>query len=521
MQAQLPSLQRRAKLAVWLTYGFLLFLIVISVVVLSGFLYLRFTKIEYPDWLMGFAICALLLWILILFAARLPRDRFRKPGVLLTEEKQTRLFQEISNLTKLLDQPLPKKVYLTAEPNVYITYRGGFMGFGSRKVLGVGLPLFVLLNISELKAVLTHECGHYYAGDLKWAPWIYKTYEAILRILTTRSWTRTPKLFLLFARMFLRLTRQVCHHQEYAADALAARFVGPGSLVSGLQKIPLVVSANFNYNATEVDPLLHLEWKPPIAEGLKIFLNSSEGRKAAAAAAQKVDELLNLGLRTPLVEGYVTFLGSSKQRDKSAKAAARYDTHSPLQDRIAALAGMPGGEIPSHDSPALTLLEDVASLELAILKSLFPKFTSRSIQWQDVFPIAYLPAWRAELQKFPKVPQGLQGLLMGDLPDVVPDFKNISARFKLPGRLSFAEKEFGIENIIAKAITVVLEKQGAEIVHSIGEPLELCLAGQSIKPFSLVKDLRSGDITREEWQVLCHRAGIADLDLGQACRGDA
>ncbi len=243
--------------------------------------------------------------------------------------------------------------------------------------------------------------------------------------------------------------------------------------------------------------------------------------KTLTHSAQKVDVWFNAGFRTPLVEGYVTFSGSSKGREKAAAAAARYDTHPPLQDRIAALGGMPAEGIPTHDSLALTLLEDVAPLELAILKVLNPKGTWRDIQWRDVVLVAYLPAWKKEIQQQPEIVQGLQGILMGDLPAQVQDLEKMFMRFSLPGRLSNEEKEFAIELIIAKAVTVVLAKQGAEIIHSLGEPLEVRLAGQCLKPFILVKDLRSGDIFREEWQTICHRAGVIDLDLGQACRGDA
>ncbi len=278
MQYQLQSLQRRLKLAVWFTYGFFLLVLVIA----AGLLYMPFAKMSYPPSMQAFVKVGPLIAILILFAARPLKDRFRPPGPLLEQDKQPRLFQEISYITSSLDQPMPKKVYLTAEPNVYITYRGGFMGFGSRKVMGVGLTLLAVLNVTELRAVLAHECGHYSAWDLKLAPRVYKTYEALVRNLTTTK--IVPKLFLLYTKVFLGLTKTFCRQQEYAADAQAARFAGATNLASGLQKIPRAVSAGYIYNIREVDPLLNFGFKPPIADGFKTFLNSSEGRKAADSA---------------------------------------------------------------------------------------------------------------------------------------------------------------------------------------------------------------------------------------------
>ena len=78
---------------------------------------------------------------------------------------------------------MPTEVYLVADVNAFVTTRGGFMGFGSRRVMGLGLPLLQTLGVRELRAVLAHEFGHYHGGDTKLGPWIYKTRAAIGRTL--------------------------------------------------------------------------------------------------------------------------------------------------------------------------------------------------------------------------------------------------------------------------------------------------------------------------------------------------
>lgn len=57
---------------------------------------------------------------------------------------------------------MPAKVYLVPEVNAWVCERGGFMGIGSRMVMGIGLPLLKLLNVDEFKGVIAHEFGHYY-----------------------------------------------------------------------------------------------------------------------------------------------------------------------------------------------------------------------------------------------------------------------------------------------------------------------------------------------------------------------
>jgi Zn-dependent protease with chaperone function len=66
--------------------------------------------------------------------------------------------------------------------NAFVGDRGGIMGFGSRRIMGLGLPLLALLNISEFRAVLAHEFAHYYGGDTRLGPWVYKTRMAIIRV---------------------------------------------------------------------------------------------------------------------------------------------------------------------------------------------------------------------------------------------------------------------------------------------------------------------------------------------------
>ena len=92
---------------------------------------------------------------------------FRKPHEPLTVE------------TIELDEPMPREVYLIGDVNAFVADRGGFMGFGSRRVMGLGLPLLSILSVSQFRAVLAHEFAHYYGGDTSLGPWVYKTQTAI------------------------------------------------------------------------------------------------------------------------------------------------------------------------------------------------------------------------------------------------------------------------------------------------------------------------------------------------------
>jgi Zn-dependent protease with chaperone function len=90
---------------------------------------------------------------------------------------------------------MPAEVYLVPDVNAWVMQRGGLMDFGSRRVMGLGLPLMRILTCSQLRAMLAHEFGHYHGGDTKIGPWIYKTRGAIVRTvnsLGSGSWLQKP-----------------------------------------------------------------------------------------------------------------------------------------------------------------------------------------------------------------------------------------------------------------------------------------------------------------------------------------
>ena len=82
---------------------------------------------------------------------------------------------------------MPEEIYLVSDFNAWVANRGGVMGFGSRRVMGVGLPLLQILTVSQFRAVLAHEFGHYYGGDTKLGPWVYKTRGTIGRTIGNLS----------------------------------------------------------------------------------------------------------------------------------------------------------------------------------------------------------------------------------------------------------------------------------------------------------------------------------------------
>jgi heat shock protein HtpX len=182
------------------------------------------------------------------------KDDFAPPGHLLRSTEHPKLFEEIANIAQSLDEPMPAQVYLTGDMNAWVAERGGTAGFGSRRVMGLGLPLLRVLSTDEFRAVLAHEFGHYYGGDTRLGPWVYTARSSMVRTLVALTSDSGPvsllenvrwmhavqelALLLLEAywNLFLRVTQLVSRRQESRADELACHVADARSLRRGLEK---------------------------------------------------------------------------------------------------------------------------------------------------------------------------------------------------------------------------------------------------------------------------------------------
>jgi len=209
-----PSLGLRAILAVALTVGFYLLAIGIAAALLGGAYAIAALGHQVPVRL----VVPMLFGGLAILWGIFPRfDRFTPPGPELLPAEHPRLFERISRIAQATGQEIPRSVYLVPNVNAWVSRRGGIMGFGSRPILGIGLPLLAALDVAEVEAVLAHEFGHFHGGDTKLGPWVYTTRAAIGRTLASLQQAGGRSLHALFVgygNLFLRLTLSVSRRQE-------------------------------------------------------------------------------------------------------------------------------------------------------------------------------------------------------------------------------------------------------------------------------------------------------------------
>jgi hypothetical protein len=339
--------------------------------------------------------------------------------------------------------------------------------------------------------VLAHEFGHFHSGDTKLGPWIYNTRTAIGRTLEALAGGRSllQKPFLWYGKAFLRVTHTISRRQEFTADALAARIVGARALTEGLKRTYVAGYAFESYWFDEVVPVLRHGFQPPLAEGFRRYLASP---RIAASISTSLDRELTEGETHP------------------------YDSHPSLRARLAALDPRSGRETLEPDPPAISLLGEVAGVETRLIEAISTEASAQALPllaWEDVGGKIRAPTWEAYVGDYAKV---LSGTTLRTLPKLARNLDQVSERLRECDKADLAPEDGRnhASAILSIALAVALSLNGWELYVSPGEDAVCERNGTRLKPFDIVPQLASGEITADAWEDLSVEAGIADLDLG-------
>jgi Zn-dependent protease with chaperone function len=482
---------RRAIVAVLLTIGFYSLALAIAALLLF-IVYAQFWFFEsiHPGLTLACIVTAgLILWSI------LPRiDRFTPPGPRMTPENSPDLFRQVNDIANRVKQKLPDEVYLIAEVNAFVVERGGLMGIGSRRIMGIGLPLLQTLTIPQFRAVIAHEFGHFYGGDTKLAPLVYNTRQTIIRTikgLGERSWLQI--LFRLYGMMFLRITQTIARHQELVADGLAMQIVGTRPFVESLRTIHGVAPAFKAFLQNEVAPAVQAGYRPALTEGFSLFLCDSA-----------VDEMIRQSLGQEM---------EISQTDP-------LDTHPSLKERIAAAEAFPPGADAGDQTPALSLVQNVPDLEQRLFVQMLGTERAAALKpmnWQSAATQVWLPMWDKVVHDYAA---GLEGVTAASLPGLLQSPGKLGVQIDCSaGRfMRDSEKRDRAANITAAALVVALARGGWVLDTSPGAQVSLRQGENRIEPFVAVPKLASDELSAKAWQVYCQQIGIADLRLdGESC----
>lgn len=229
--------------------------------------------------LIGLGIMVFVFLVKFLFAV----TRYDRSGIIeISEEEHPKLFAFIRQLTKDTQTPFPKRVYISPEVNACVFYDSSFwsMFLPIKKNLQIGLGLVNSLNISEFKAVMAHEFGHFSQRSMKLGSFVYNVNRIIHNMLFENtsyanflsSWGNISGVLAIFANItaniaqgiqyilrqmyslinkgYMRLSREM----EFHADAVAASVSGGNNLISALRRVE-IAGESYNYTMQKCNDL--------------------------------------------------------------------------------------------------------------------------------------------------------------------------------------------------------------------------------------------------------------------------
>ncbi|HTE23595.1 M48 family metalloprotease [Flavitalea sp.] len=220
--------------------------------------------------LIGLGIMVLFFLIKFIFAV----SKFdHSNSIEVKETEQPALFAFIRKLSHETQTSFPKKIYISPEVNACVFYDSSFwsMMLPVKKNLQIGLGVVNVLTVSEFKAVVAHEFGHFSQRSMKLGSFVYNVNKVIYNMLyhnsgygnTLNVWANIHGLFAVFAALTVRIVRCIqwilqgmyalinknymalSREMEFHADAVAASVSGSDSLITALRRLDL---ADASYN---------------------------------------------------------------------------------------------------------------------------------------------------------------------------------------------------------------------------------------------------------------------------------
>lgn len=183
----------------------------------------------------------------------------------LKPDDQPQLFEFIYRLADETGAPRPAHIYLSGSVNAAVFYDLSIFNLllPSRKNLEIGLPLMNVLTLSEFKAVLAHEFGHFAQRSMAIGSWVYIAQQIAIHIIHRRdaldrllaglsnidfrvAWIGWVLRLIVWSirslmdsllRLVILAQRALSRQMEFQADLVAVSLTGSEEIVNALHKL--------------------------------------------------------------------------------------------------------------------------------------------------------------------------------------------------------------------------------------------------------------------------------------------
>lgn len=502
----------RALLALGVLAGYYTLSLLIAAVAITGIGLLVWSRTVYPVFVvLVLAIVAILSLYTAgkTFLSTRRRGDESFGGIWLERANEPDLFGIVGELARTMGTRPPERIVLIPDANAYVTERGGFLGFGRERILALGYLDLRLSNVSELRATLAHELGHFAAGDTFLGPLVHRSHQVLAQSISALDRPKTEgsglasvdagqaivdALLSGYGKLALRATRAASRLHELEADRQAVKYAGRAPHMRSLARLPLALVTFQQFLAREIDPLVATgHWPSDFWAGYDAF-----ARQVHDELRQIVDE----------------------------EEPSPYDTHPSLPARLAFAESVQDPGLDEDARPAFALIRRPHELWSA-LEALVDEGRPR-VAWASAANLRAKSVHALASEAF----TSYQGMLRG--PTWLAMAKDGVRCLRAEGAYRMAVAvEPGLTQVTKPVWDVVApvvfgrafgaivgmalaEDLGGTFVHVFGKPLQVDLAGVRHCPVTLAADAAQSVEGLERLRALLETAPIPRTALAAA-----
>ncbi|NUT23567.1 MAG: M48 family metalloprotease [Hamadaea sp.] len=241
-------------------------------------------------------------------------------GVAIDPHRAPELWAEVRRLADAAGTRAPDEIRVVHEVNAAVSENSQLLGLiGGKRYLYIGMPLLVTLNVSQFRAVIGHELGHYSNNHTRLGAVAFRGRLAIGGALDHLSGSLMGLPFQAYGRIYLLVDNAASRAQEREADLIAVRVAGTHAAASALAELPVIDAAWAFYFNRYIGPAAQAGFLP--RDMFRGFHDMTQARR---------EELAELRKAPP-------------PEKKSV-----WDTHPPIGERVARVRQL----------PPVTLMED-------------------------------------------------------------------------------------------------------------------------------------------------------------------
>lgn len=337
-----------------------------------------------------------------------------------TENQEPELFGLIREIANEVGTSFPKKVYISSEVNASVFYDSSFwsMFLPVKKNLLIGLGLVNTITKEELKAILSHEFGHFSQKTMKVGSYVYNVNQVIFNMLfdnesyeeLVRKWANMSGYFSLFVvlagkinkgiqwilkktyivvnKNYLGLSREM----EFHADEIAASVTGYEPLKKSLLRMSLA--------DTSLNDVLNF-YNNKISENIK----SINVYQDQSAVLNFIADINDLTLTNQLPD--IKLEEQNKYNKSRLVIKDQWSSHPTTEERINRLIKTGFSTTTNSDSLANSIFTDITKLQKQISDKLF-EAVSYEGEVKEIVSASFLEEFKNErlINSFPKIYNG-------------------------------------------------------------------------------------------------------------------